>query len=47
MDKQDFYQDARSDIKGPLDGVRVVEACCSAVLTIEAATQAVSRLPYT
>ena len=26
MDKQEFYQDARSDIKGPLDGVRVVEA---------------------
>jgi len=26
MDKQDFYQNARSDIKGPLDGVKVVEA---------------------
>jgi formyl-CoA transferase len=26
MDKQDFYQNARFDIKGPLDGVRVVEA---------------------
>ena len=26
MDKQEFYKAARSDIKGPLDGVRVVAA---------------------
>ena len=26
MDKTNFYRDARSDIKGPLEGVRVVEA---------------------
>ena len=26
MDKKDFYQEARSDIRGPLEGVKVVEA---------------------
>ena len=39
MKKEDFYRDARTDIDGPLAGVRVIEACttwagpmCAAVL---------------
>jgi hypothetical protein len=29
MEKQDFYRDARKDLTGPLQGIRVLEATTS------------------